>query len=98
MHYNEDNAATQPSIPTPAVKASPVKPTVTPGVKTPTYASQPITSVKPMGTAPKPSFMNTPVPKPSVNSDIAGAAKPAPVKRDNAAGGGIKLPDFLKRG
>ena len=91
----EDNAATQPVMQNPA-KPSAVKPTVAPVGKTPTYASQPITSVKPMGTTPKPSFMNsTPVAKPSVSTDISSAAKPAPAKRETGNGGGIKIPDFL---
>ena len=92
----EDNAATQPVMQNPA-KPSVVKPTVAPVGKTPTYASQPITSVKPMGTATKPSFMSTPSVKPTVSADISSAAKPAPAKRETA-GGGIKIPDFLKRG
>ncbi len=78
----EDNAATQPVMQNPA-KPSAVKPTVAPVGKTPTYASQPITSVKPMGTATKPSFMSTPAAKPSVSADISSAAKPAPAKREN---------------
>ena len=93
----EDNAATQPVMQNPA-KPSAVKPTVAPVGKTPTYASQPITSVKPMGTATKPSFMSTPAAKPSVSADISSAAKPAPAKRETGNGGGIKIPDFLKRG
>ena len=93
----EDNAATQPIMQNP-VKSSAVKPAVAPVGKTPTYASQPITSVKPMGTATKPSFMSTPAAKPSVSADISSAAKPAPAKRETGNGGGIKIPDFLKRG
>ena len=94
----EDNAATQPVMQTPGKPSMP-KATVSPVGKTPTYASQPITSVKPMGTTPKPSFMNsTPVAKPSVSTDISSAAKPAPAKRETGNGGGIKIPDFLKRG
>lgn len=93
----EDNAATQPVMQNP-VKSSAVKPAVAPVGKTPTYASQPITSVKPMGTATKPSFMSTPAAKPSVSADISSAAKPAPAKRETGNGGGIKIPDFLKRG
>lgn len=93
----EGNAATQPVNQNPA-KPTAAKPTVAPVGKTPTYASQPITSVKPMGQAPKPSFMATPAAKPAVSADISSAAKPAPVKRDVNNGGGIKIPDFLKRG
>ena len=36
--------------------------------------------------------------KPSVSADISSAAKPAPAKRETGNGGGIKIPDFLKRG
>ena len=41
---------------------------------------------------------STPAAKPSVSADISSAAKPAPAKRETGNGGGIKIPDFLKRG
>ena len=93
----EDNAATQPVMQNTAKPSMP-KPSVSSVGKTPTYASQPITSVKPMGSVTKPSFMSTPASTPAVSTDLSGAAKPAPVKRETGNGGGIKIPDFLKRG
>ncbi|MGN0368862.1 MAG: cell division protein FtsZ [Wujia sp.] len=96
----EEQTGATPVVPAASKTVSKSGPTVAPIGKTPTYASQPITSVKPMGAATKPSFMNnTTQVKPSVSSDISSAAKPAPVKREAAnPAGGIKIPDFLKRG
>lgn len=92
----EGNTATAPStvsIPT----ASAPKPAVTATpIKTPTYSGQPITSAA--NNAVKPSFLNTPV-KPA-NADATGSVKPSTVKPQptTSTAGGIKIPDFLKRG
>ncbi len=86
------------SIPTsPAAKP---KVSVSPIGGAPTYSGQPITSATNSGI--KPSFLSTPAKPASAGVDLQ-AAKATPVRpQPQAAGtnanGGIKIPDFLKRG
>lgn len=89
---NRASAASTVSMP-----ASGAKPavSVTP-LKTPTYSGQPITGAA--GNAAKPSFLNTPIKPANAGADLTGAVKPAVVKPQTNAAGGIKIPDFLKRG
>lgn len=84
----KSNTATV-SVPT----QSAAKPAVAP-IKTPTYSGQPITGAS--APAVKPSFMGQSPAKPA--TDLTGMAKPTPVKPQNSAANGIKIPDFLKRG
>lgn len=89
---NRASATTTVSMP-----ASGAKPavSVTP-LKTPTYSGQPITGAA--GSTAKPSFLNTPIKPANAGADLTGAVKPAVVKPQTGAAGGIKIPDFLKRG
>lgn len=77
------------SVPnTQAGAAKPASVSVTP-LKTPTYSGQPITgasNIRPLNTQAKPA------------QAPAGAAKPAQANPQPNAAGGIKIPDFLKRG
>ena len=80
------------SVPnTQAGAAKPASVSVTP-LKTPTYSGQPITgasNIRPLNTQAKP--------QPTSNVGATAAVKPAASAQPNGAGG-IKIPDFLKRG
>ena len=72
--------------------AKPASVSVTP-LKTPTYSGQPITgasNIRPLNTQIKP--------QPASNVGSTAAVKPAASNPQPNAGGGIKIPDFLKRG
>ncbi len=72
--------------------AKPASVSVTP-LKTPTYSGQPITgasNIRPLNTQIKP--------QPASNIGSTAAVKPAASNPQPNAGGGIKIPDFLKRG
>lgn len=86
----ESNQSTQSSVTPVSMPAS--KPA---GIKTPTYSGQPITGA---ASNAKPSFLNQTSVKPNVATDLNNQAKPAPIKPQNNAASGIKIPDFLKRG
>ncbi|MBQ9279034.1 MAG: cell division protein FtsZ [Lachnospiraceae bacterium] len=80
------------SVPnTQAGAAKPASVSVT-QLKTPTYSGQPITgasNIRPLNTSAKP--------QPTSNVGATAAVKPAASAQPNGAGG-IKIPDFLKRG
>lgn len=84
-----NTASATVSVPnTQAGSAKPASVSVTP-LKTPTYSGQPITgasNIRPLNTQVKPA------------QAPAGAAKPAQANPQPNAAGGIKIPDFLKRG
>lgn len=91
----EGNAATAAStVNIPASSAKP-SPSVTP-LKTPTYSGQPITSAAGMQKA---AYMNSAPKQPTAPSpDFSSPVKPAAPRPQASAAGGIKIPDFLKRG
>ena len=84
-----NTASATVSVPnTQAGSAKPASVSVTP-LKTPTYSGQPITgasNIRPLNTQVKPA------------QAPAGAAKPSQANPQPNAAGGIKIPDFLKRG
>ena len=90
----EGNAKTA-TVSVPGTQAGVSKPatvSVTP-LKTPTYSGQPITgasNIRPLNTQIKPVASGT--------VGQTAPVKPAAAAQPNAAGGGIKIPDFLKRG
>lgn len=89
---NSSSVSAAVSMPTTGAKPAV---SVTPISKTPTYSGQPITGAS--GNVAKPSFLNTSVKPLNTGSDLAGSVKPATRPQTNTAGG-IKIPDFLKRG
>ncbi len=85
------------SIPTSPARP---KPSVSPIGGAPTYSGQPITSATNTGI--KPSFLSTPAKPASVDLQATKATpvrpQPQAANPNAAAGNGIKIPDFLKRG
>ncbi len=92
----EGNTATQTTVSIPSSGAKPASNVTT--LKTPTYASQPITGAA--GSVSKPSFMTSgPKTQTTPGLDLSSPVKQSPVKPSvNSAASGIKIPDFLKRG